>query len=127
MSYHATVSHAGARQDGAQLVTQTGSQQTGSQRTGSQRTGSQRTGSQQTGSQQTGSQQTGSQQTGSRACRRCRRPASASFDIANVTAQVVKPINHTKNFRFMVKTLEGARASTPQHLRGAAIPGADKR
>jgi len=65
-------------------------------------TGSQQTGSQQTGSQQTGSQQTGSQQTGSERCRRCQRPASASFDVANAPTQAATPNNRTKNFPFIV-------------------------
>lgn len=97
LSYHATVSHAGAHAAGAQADTHTGSQHTGSQQTGSQQ------------------------------CRRCQRPASASLDVANPTTQAVKPNNRTKNFRLIEKTLGGARASRPRHLRGAAIPGAATR
>jgi len=63
-----------------------------------------RTGSQHTGSQQTGSQQTGSQQTGSQRCRRCHRPASASFDAANAATQAAAPTSRTKNFPVIVRS-----------------------
>ena len=63
-----------------------------------------RTGSQHTGSYRTVSQQTGSQQTGSQRCRRCHRPASASFDAANAATQTAAPTSRTKNFAFIVES-----------------------
>lgn len=109
LSYTATVSYAGLQQDGAHVVTQTGSQ---------------RTGSQQTGVQHTGSQQTGVQH-GSHRCLRCQRPASASPAVANAATQVATPINRTKNLPFIVGNPRGC-PGVQQHLRGAAIPGAGK-